>query len=234
MLAQDMKPEAGKLYNEGNKYLKAGNYSAAIDDYNKAIAIQKDYRTYYQLGIALKNSGKLGDALTAFQESIKLKPEFEAANNALGGVYFTMGKYQESVDSFEKVLDSNAKPNVKATVKKNLALAYAKMGNVAVTDGHTDKAVDYLEKAVSYDNYDAAYLSLAKVYDDLAKYDKALDAAEKALKYKSTISSGGPYYYMGVAYKGKGNTEKAKEMFTKAKSDAQYKKTAEYELTSLQ
>jgi hypothetical protein len=38
---------------------------------------------------------------------------------------------------------------------------------------------------------------------------------------------------MGVSYKGKGNTEKAKEMFNKAKTDATYKKTAEYELTLL-
>ena len=36
---------------------------------------------------------------------------------------------------------------------------------------------------------------------------------------------------MGVAYKGKGETQKAKEMFEKAKSDAAYKKTAEYELS---
>jgi len=35
---------------------------------------------------------------------------------------------------------------------------------------------------------------------------------------------------MGVAYKGKGELDKAKEMFQKAVSDATYKKTAQYEL----
>jgi hypothetical protein len=39
---------------------------------------------------------------------------------------------------------------------------------------------------------------------------------------------------MGVAYKGKEDLNKAKEMFTQAKSDATYRKTAEYELSLLQ
>jgi len=38
---------------------------------------------------------------------------------------------------------------------------------------------------------------------------------------------------MGIAYKGKGDNQKAKEMFEKAKQDATYKKTAEYELSLL-
>ena len=36
--AQDMKPEAAKLYNSGNKMLKSGNYNGAVDDYNKALS----------------------------------------------------------------------------------------------------------------------------------------------------------------------------------------------------
>jgi len=40
--AQDIGPEAGKLYNEGNSLLKAGNYKGAIENYNNALAIEKD------------------------------------------------------------------------------------------------------------------------------------------------------------------------------------------------
>ena len=61
-----MKPEAGKLYNAGNKFLKEGNYKAAIDNYDKALNIEKDYRTYYQRGIALKKSGNLEEAKNSF------------------------------------------------------------------------------------------------------------------------------------------------------------------------
>ncbi len=231
--AQEMKPEAGKLYNEGNKLLKAGNYKGAIDSYNKALNIEKDYRTYYQKGVAQKKSGDLDSAMSSFDEVIKLKSDFDAGYNALGGVYFSKGNYQKAIDNFEKVVETTKNENIKNAVKKNLALAYAKLGNEEISNRNNEKGVAALEKAVENDNYDAAYLSLAKAYSEMGKYDKCLDAAEKALKYRSSIGKGGPYYYMGVAYKNLGENDKAKEMFQNAKGDATYKKLVEYELSAL-
>ena len=71
----------------------------------------------------------------------------------------------------------------------------------------------------------------AKVYSELGKWDESIDAAQNALKYRSKISRGGPYFYMGISYRGKGDIAKAKEMFKQAASDPTYKKTAEYELS---
>jgi tetratricopeptide (TPR) repeat protein len=233
MFAQDMSPDAGKLYNDGNQKLKAGNYTGAVESYDKALAIDKDYRIYYQEGIALKKLGKLDDAKNSFESSLKTKPDFDAAYNALGGVYFSMRNYEKAVENFEKVVETTKNNNIKSAVKKNLAIAYAKMGNDAITEGNSKEGIDYLQKAVSNDNYDAAYLSLAKIYSETGEWDNAISAAENALKYRSTIGKGGPYYYMGVAYKGKGDNDKAKDMFGQAKADPTYKKTAEYELSAL-
>ncbi len=231
--AQDMKPEAAKLYNDGNQKLKAENFQGAVDSYDQALAIEKDYRIYYQKGIALKKLDKLDDAKNAFEESLKLKPDFETGYNTLGVVYFTMGNYEKSAEKFEKVLQLTKDANIQSSVKKNLSIAYTKIGSAAVKEGNKEKAVTYLQKAVEINNSDAAYLSLADLYNQSGEWDKSISAAENALKYLSSISKGGPYYYMGVAYKGKGDTAKAKEMFGKAKSDATYKKTAEYELSLL-
>ncbi len=232
-LAQDMKPDAAKLYNAGNEMLKAGNYKGAVENYDKALDIEKDFRTYYQKGVALKKSGNLDGAKEAFENSLKQKDDFEATYNALGGVYFSMGNLDKAIENFQKVLDISKNNSIKTKVKSNIALAYAKKGNEALSDGNTEKAIDNLKKAVSFSNYDAAYLSLAKVYSETGKNDEAIDAAQNALKYRSSISKGGPYYYMGMAYKAKGDTEKAKEMFSQAKSDATYKKLVEYELSAM-
>ncbi len=231
--AQEMKPDAAKLYNDGNKFLKEGNYDAALGKYNDALKIEKDFRIYYQRGVAFKATGKLDSAMSSFENCLKQKPDFEAAFNALGGVYFAMGKYQDAADNFEKVLASAKNPNVKERISQNLALVYAKMGNEATNDNDVKKAIEDYKKATALSNYDAAYLALAKAYSDAGDYDNCLQAAQNALKYKSTIGPGGPYYYMGVAYKNKGEKEKAKEMFDKAKKDPTYKKLAEYELTAL-
>jgi tetratricopeptide (TPR) repeat protein len=232
--AQDMNPEAGKLFNAGNELLKSGNYTAAISNYDKALSIEKDYRIYYQKSIALKKSGNNEEAKNSLETVIKMKPDFDAAYNALGGTYFAMGNYQAAVNNFEKVLEISKDNKVKATVKNNLALAYAKMGNEAIANGSEEKAITYLQKSAEMNNYDAAYLSLAKLYSELGEDDKTISAAENALKYRNSISKGGPYYYMGVAYKNKGENDKAKEMFNQAKTDPTYKKLVEYELSLLQ
>lgn len=229
--AQDMGPEAGKLYNAGNKLLKEGNYNGAIENYNNALAIEKDYRIFYQRGVAQKKTRNLEDAKNSFEESLKLNKDFYGSYNALGGVYFQMGKFTEAIKNFKKVLELTDKAKIEKKVKKNLSLAYAKLGNQALTNGNANKGIEYLIKAVDYSNYDAAYLSLAKVYSEIGEWDKSIAASEDALKYRSKISKGGPYYYMGVSYKGKGENDKAKEMFNKAKGDVTYKKTAEYELS---
>jgi tetratricopeptide (TPR) repeat protein len=231
--AQDMSPEAGVLYNEGNSMLKAGNYNGAIENYDKALAIEKDYRIYYQRGVAQKKSNNLDGAKSSFEEVIKMKNDFEPGYNALGGVFFSMGDYNKAISNFEKVLTLSDNASVQNKVKKNLSLAYAKLGNDEVSNGNAQKGIEYLNKAVDYDKYDAAYLSLAKLYSEMGEWDKSIAAAENSLKNKSKISTGGPYFYMGVSYKGKGETQKAKEMFEKAKSDATYRKTAEYELSLL-
>lgn len=233
VMSQEMKPEAGKLYNTGNKLLKAGNYMGAVEQYDKALAIDKDYRTFYQKGMALKKANKYEDAKNAFEYCLKINANFDAAYNALGGVYFSLGKYQEAADNFEKVVEMSKNNSVKKMVQSNLALAYTKLGTIAMTDGNSTKAIGFLEKAVANSDYDAAYLALAKIYSETGAYDKSIEAAEKALRNRKTITKGGPYYYMGVDYKSQGNLEKAKEMFTEAKKDVTYRKTAEYELTAL-
>jgi tetratricopeptide (TPR) repeat protein len=231
--SQDMKPEAGKLYNEGNKMLKAGNYDGAVKQYDKALSIEKDYRTYYQRGVALKGLGNLEEAKNSFESCISMKPDFEGGYNALGGVYFSLHKYDMAATNFEKVLSISKNNSIKAKVKKNLALAYTKLGTNAEKEGKSKEAVEYLTNAVKNNNYDAAYLSLAKLYTEIGEWDKAIAAGENALKYRSSIGKGGPYYYMGVAYKGKNDLGKAKDMFSEAKSDPTYRKSAEYELGSL-
>ena len=231
--AQDMSPEAGKLYNAGNKLLKEGNYNGAIENYNNALAIEKDYRMFYQRGVAQKKTRNLEDAKYSFEECLNLNKDFLNAYNALGGVYFQMRDFTEAIKNFEKVLELTDKDKIVKKVEKNLSLAYTKLGDQALSDGNANKGIDYLVKSVGYNNYDAAYLKLAKIYSEIGEWDKSISASYDALQYRSKISKGGPYFYMGVSYKGKGENDKAIEMFNKAKGDATYKKTAEYELSLL-
>ena len=236
IIGQNSEPqnqEAIKLFNEGNSLLNAGNYNGAIENYQKALNIEKHYKIYYQIGLAYKKAGKLEDSKNSFTECLKLKSDFVNAYNGLGGTFFSIGDYSNAVSNFEKGLSLTKDASTQKKFKKNISLAYGKLGEKEISNANPTKAIEYLTKAIENDNSDAAYLKLAQLYAELGEWDKSISASESAIKFKSKITSGGPYFYMGLSYKGKGDTSKAKEMFEKAKSDATYKKNAEYELSLL-
>lgn len=233
ILAQEMDADAAKAFNAGNMKMKAGDYQGAIVEYDAALAKSKDYRIFYQKGIALKKLNKVQESVDALKECIKQNSNFDLAYNALGGAYFSLNEMELAIENFQKVLEISTNNSVKSKVKEYIARSYAKLGQNALNEGSLEQAVSLLLKAVENYNFDAAFLSLARAYCEIGDWDKVISASENALKYKSSISKGGPYYYMGMAYKNKSDITKAKENFTLAKADPSYKKLAEYELDAL-
>jgi tetratricopeptide (TPR) repeat protein len=232
--AQDMNKDAALLYNDGNNLMKSGDYNGAIANYNKAINIDKDYRIYYQLGIALKKAGKMEDAKTAFENSLKNKQDFDLGYNGLGGVNFALNNFETAIDNFEKLKTVTKNKKLQEAADEYIARCYTKLGTDALTGGSAQKSVDLFKKAVEHYNYDVAYLYLSQAYVELGQYDEAISAADKAINHRDTIAKGAPYYYKGLAFKNKGDMAKARENFNAGKDDPKYKKLIEYEMSMLQ
>ncbi len=229
----EMNPDAAALYNEGNSLVKSGQYNGALEKYNAALAIAPHVNIYYQQSIALKKLRKFKDAEAALLKCIELDPNFVSAYSGLGTTYYSLKEYGKAIDNFNKYIErsDNEKQNVK--IKKFIGLSYTQLGQASKMDGKHKEAIGYLLEATKNYNYDAAYLSLAEIYIELAQYEKALEAADKAINYRKKISKGAPYYYKGLAFKGLENKEKARENFTVAAKDKQYKNNANYELKNL-
>lgn len=234
IFAQDMNPEAAKFYNEGNQKLKEGNASAAVEAYNKALDIQKDYRILYQRGIAFRKLNKLNEAYSDLMTVTELKPDFDLAYNALGTVEFTRGNYDESVKYFQKTLEVTKNAQLKAQVEKNISLAYTKIADSHIKNFDFDKAIENLNKALQYQpKNDAAYLALARSYVEKGKFEEAIASADNALKFRSSIPKGGIYYYKGLALKFLGRINEAKLAFEEGKKDPTYRQVCDYELKNL-
>ncbi|MBU2491397.1 MAG: tetratricopeptide repeat protein [Bacteroidetes bacterium] len=222
--------EAAKLYNEGNKLSKSGNYLGAVDKYNEALKSIKDYRVFYQKGVTLKKLNKYSEAEEAFLKCAEANPKFDLAYNGLGGAYFADGKYLEAADAFKKFEQLTQKAKLKSQAKEYRARALTKLASDVKADGKYDKAVEHLKDAVNDFKFDAAYLLLAEIYVETQKYQDALAAADNALNSRKTITKGGPLYYKGKAFKGMEDIAKAKEAFNAGKADPKYKGLCEYEL----
>lgn len=234
LLAQDMNPDAAKLYNEGNQKMKEGNFSAAIQLYDQALKIQKDYRILYQKGLAHRRMNQLDQAYNDLTEALKLKPDFDLAYNALGTLEFTRGNYESSINNFLKTLELTKNNQLKSQVMKNISLSYAKLADVQLKNAEYDKAIDNLKKAIQNDEKnDAAYLALTKAYVESGKYEEAIAAADNALKVRQKIPKGGVYYYKGLALKNLGKFNEAKAAFEEGKKDPTYRAVCDYELKNL-
>lgn len=229
----DMPADAAKAYNEGNKLYKTGNYDGAVQQYKEALKIAKDHRIYYQLGVTLKKQGKLAESETAFNDAIKINPNFDLAYNGLGGTYFQDGKYAEAVESFKKFEELTKQKSLKDQAKEYISRSMVKLGEQYKKDGNYLKALESLNEAIKYKPLDAAYVLLATAYYENADYDKTMTAADQVINMKVTSLRGAAYYYKGMAYKQKQDITKAKENFELAKKDPQYKRLAEYELNLL-
>ena len=231
-----MDTEAAKLYNEGNKQKKSGNYAGALESYTKALEISKDYRIYYQLSSVYKKQRKFADAEKALLSALELNPDFSIAFNSLGTTYYSWGKYQEAVDNFTKYKETVDDEKSKNRASKYIGLAYTKLGETALKDRNYEEAEKQFLNAVANYNYDAAYLKLADVYVETGKYEDALKAADNAINYrdrKSKVPKGAPYFYKGLAFKGLNETDKAKENFKLASSDKQYRDRSNHEIKYL-
>ncbi len=232
----EMNVDAAKLYNDGNKQIKSGNYAGALEDYNKALAIDKDYRIYYQIHTVYKKQRKFDLAEDALKKCIAANPSFPLAYNAMGTNYYAWGKYDLALENFEKFKELTKEKKYKNQASKYIGLAYTKLGDVELKDRHYDRGIEYLEKAVQNYHYDAAYLKLADAYIELGKYEDALKAADNAINYrskKSEVSKGAAYFYKGMAFKGLNEKDKAKENFKIASSDKTYRDRCKHEIKYL-
>lgn len=229
----EMNPEAANLYNEGNGLVKSGQYNGALEKYDAALAVEPHVNIYYQKSIALKKLRKFKEAEAALLMCVQLDPNFISAYSGLGTTYYSLKQYGNAIDNFSKYIEKSDNEKQNNKIKKFIGLSYTQLGQASKMDGKHEEAIGYLLEATKNYDYDAAYLSLAEIYNELAKYDKALEAADKAINFRKKISKGAPYYYKGIAFKGIGDKEKAKENFTIAAKDKQYKNNANYELKNL-
>jgi tetratricopeptide (TPR) repeat protein len=229
--ADPQKVEADKLYNEGNSLFRSGNYAGAIEKYKAALAIAKDYKYYYQLGLAYKNSRQTDQALAALEESVKAKTDFAIGYNALGSTYLASNVYDKAIEAFKQALKYN--PSLDQS-KKGIEEAYAgKIQELSDGGKYEDAGAMADEALATYKDNPKLYLLAARIYNRLSQPEKAISAAQKAIELKKRGGKGAEYFEIGIAYKQLKDYAKAREAFNEAKKDAAYSRNAQYELDGL-
>ena len=97
-------PSDPNLHNDfGNLLAKRHFPKEAAEQYEIAAKLDKsNFISYYNLGLLRESEGKIGDAISAYQHSIKRKPGFPPSRFRLGRLYEREGRYEEAISQYSQ------------------------------------------------------------------------------------------------------------------------------------
>lgn len=91
----DVREEANKYFEQGEKLEFKGKYKEAAKKYRKAVKVDPTYaEAYSNLGYSYRKQKMYQEAIEAYKKAIKLKPDLAEAHEYLGEAYAEMGEFE--------------------------------------------------------------------------------------------------------------------------------------------
>jgi lipoprotein NlpI len=148
-------PDASALTESGLAALKSGDTTAAIQAYDKAIALKPDFARAYRLrGDAHKNTGDYDAAIRDYDRAIKLNLENAGIYTDRAFAHQGKGDYDLAIQDFDRAL----------TLNPDHSLALKNRGRTHFYLGHFAEAAADLRRGATLDStnaYVAIWLHMA-------------------------------------------------------------------------
>lgn len=176
-----------------------------------AAAIKKGTKyvgeAYYLIGDSFQKSGKINEALEAYQQSLASKDDIYNVYRAMADIYRNQNRYKEAIDISLRAL--RFFPN-DGNIYTNLS------GYYSLNNKHFD-AIAAAQSAISFlpeSKQSPAYTNLCRAYNDTKQYPLAINACNKALQISP--DDGETNFYLGFAYTLTGKPDEAAKYYAKA------------------
>jgi tetratricopeptide (TPR) repeat protein len=125
----------------------------------------KDFDYYHNLGLTYGKTGKYQEAVDAYKQAIKIKPDADAYRN-LGIAYNDLGKHQEAVDAYKQAIK----------IKPDFADAHYNLGKTYRYLSKHQEAADAYKQAIKIKpDFNAAHYNLGIAYHMIDDKVSALD-----------------------------------------------------------
>ena len=192
---------------------------------------QERTAAYLRLGWFYSLAGRNSEAVEIYSHLIEINGETNELLNGLGINYRILGRYEDAIANFNKILletDDEAvysnrgiayvnrgeyekafKDFEKAlSINPEFASAYSNRGNLYLNLGDYEMGIADFEQALIYDpELSPAYGGLGLAHSFLSEYEQAVIDFSKAILISPNM--GDAYYYRGIAYKKTDNYEDA-------------------------
>jgi type IV pilus assembly protein PilF len=194
--------------NVGEAYLAGGNLLAALRELKKAEALDPDdHITQFDLGLTYYYRDRYDQAIVHLQRAIQLKPDYAPATNTLGNTYSAMGQWDKAIEIYERIIEDAFYGTPHFTLS-NMGVAYFQKKDYT-------KAEHYFLEALKINpDFINALAGLGTMYIDQGRYNEAVVKLGRAVRKDPKL--GKLHFELGRAYRGQGDTVKARAEFAKA------------------
>ena len=153
-------------------YQHLEDFEASEEAYKKALAIKPDYaKAHMNLGSALREQGKLEEAIEACNKALTIKPDYAEAYNNMGIALQAQGKLEESIEAYNKAL----------VIKPDYAPAYNNMGNALQEQGKLEETIEAYNKALTFKpDYAEALWNLSGTSENISEAKNWVEQCLKA------------------------------------------------------
>ncbi len=149
---------------------------------------QRQAEGYYHLGRALTERRQLDEAITAYQQAVRLRPNYAAAHCDLGMVLAWKNRLDAALEACQTAV----------RLEPNLARAHFNLGFVLLRKNQLDAAIAAFHKATDLDpDFFDAYTFLGRALLKKGRPKEALAACQAALRLKPNNVAA--YDYLGNA-----------------------------------
>jgi murein DD-endopeptidase MepM/ murein hydrolase activator NlpD len=177
------KPSPSRLaiahFNRGWALNLSGRYDRALQDFDRAIALEPDFeQAFRSKGDAYRRKGLIKQAIAAFDRAIRIKPDYATAFADRALSYQALGKVDQALQDFDKAI----------TLLPDVAQIYFSRAQVYERKGTLDAALADLDRAVALEPNVARHLAArGRVKARLGRNDLAAADFEAALKLDARL-----------------------------------------------
>ncbi len=184
-----------------------GAYDSALTLYKQAITRHIDdesrAKSWTKLGDSFMALNEPHDGVDAYQQAIKLWPDYAWPYHSLGQIYEKRGDYQSALSYYQQAIDRFAQAE-----KHGQAQSWNGLGNVHNILEQHDQAIKAYRQATQLDSALAApWNSLGDIYRLRADHDQAIKSYQQAIKLDA--SNPHPYHNLALVYETLGDHKAA-------------------------
>jgi tetratricopeptide (TPR) repeat protein len=195
-------------------FKQSGIWSSGATLWDHAIKTEPSARAYSNRGSIYKEQKKYEEAISCYNEAIKINVADHEAYTNRGGVYFELNKFDRALEDYKKAM----------TIKPNYVPAYDNTGALFGMRLQYDSALRYLDKALQINpQYTPSYRNRGLVNVELGRFTEAISDFKKFLEHQ--VNDPDVMNMIGICYRNIGKYDEAMSIINNAiamKPDARY------------